>query len=492
MYLQNLYPKPSCMEAGEGVFTFGAKLLMETDADLTPEEIGRLKILFSQFTYTASCLQVRTTEHRTQGPVRAVLAVGRTASPEAVETRLSENRYELQVLPREIRIGAENGKALMEAFSTLVQLVEPECLEEGKEDFRVQAVRITDRTSMGFRAIHLCVFPETTPVHLKKAIRLAGFLKFTHVILEFWGMFPWRCLPELSWKRMAYSRKEVRELISEIRSWGMEVIPMINHLGHATQSRASRGRHVVLDQAPRYAKLFEPDGWTWCVTNPDTLKLLKEMREEMIELCGPGSYFHLGFDEAYSFATCPSCRKKASGEAELLADYINTLAADLDSQGRRSIIWHDELLASRDWPEKTVANGDHYHHTASAIDRIDRRVILADWQYDLISGGMPTSEYFMKKGFDVLLCPWDNLENVNNLCNASRQLQAMGMIFTTWDTLPDCIRKMQAVAKMMWEEECPAQAPQVPVTEAGSIFRKLMTGTDSYEQAGWNRTEVEI
>ena len=30
----------------------------------------------------------------------------------------------------------------------------------------------------------------------------------------------------------------------------MEVIPMINHLGHASASRACYGRHVVLDQNP--------------------------------------------------------------------------------------------------------------------------------------------------------------------------------------------------------------------------------------------------
>ena len=39
-----------------------------------------------------------------------------------------------------------------------------------------------------------------------------------------------------------------------------EVIPMLNHLGHAAQSRACFGKHVVLDQNRKRALLYEPDG----------------------------------------------------------------------------------------------------------------------------------------------------------------------------------------------------------------------------------------
>ena len=96
---------------------------------------------------------------------------------------------------------------------------------------------------------------------------------------------------------------------------------MINHLGHAAQSRVSMGRHTVLNQNPRMQLLFEPDGWTWCTTSSTARKLLSDVRSELMELCGDGEYFHLGFDEAYSFATCPNCRKHEP--YKLLAEYIN-------------------------------------------------------------------------------------------------------------------------------------------------------------------------
>ena len=88
----------------------------------------------------------------------------------------------------------------------------------------------------------------------------------------------------------------------------MEPVPMINHFGHAPQSRSCMGRHTILNAEPRLSLLFEPDGWTWCLSNPDTYRLLADMRAELCGLFGDGKYFHLGFDEAYSFATCPKCR----------------------------------------------------------------------------------------------------------------------------------------------------------------------------------------
>ena len=69
-------------------------------------------------------------------------------------------------------------------------------------------------------------------------------------------------------------KKQIAPLIDEGKAMGMEFIPMFNHLGHASQSRSISGKHTVLDQNPKLETLFEPDGWTWCLSNPDTLKLL--------------------------------------------------------------------------------------------------------------------------------------------------------------------------------------------------------------------------
>lgn len=489
MYLQHLYPVPEKMQTGEGCFAFGAELVMETDACLDRAVQERLETLFYQFTCTASMLKL-SAKGAVQEEVHAVIHTG-TGNLEQAKDLGSGGGYRLKVQPDVIAIAAKDSKALIDAVTTLVQLIEPEDLSEGHEKLVVRSVEIQDKGAMAFRSIHLCVFPETKPLDLIKAIRLAGFLKFTHVILEFWGTYPYRTLPELAWKGRAYSLDTIRELVAEIRSFGMEPVPMFNHLGHAAQCRAGRGRHVVLDQAPRYAMLFEPDGWTWCTSNPDTYQLLGNLRSELMEMFGQGSYFHLGFDEADSFATCPKCMRAPEEEGRFLAEFINRLAADLKKDGRRSIIWHDEFLASKDWPEKTIANGDRLHKTADGIAYLDKDVIIADWQYyDGFPGGEPTAEYFMEKGFDVLLCPWNQAENVKRLCNTTKCLGAMGVIMTTWQALPSYLRIMPDAAVMMWDALIREEPSRLPMTESAALLRKLMTGTKSYEDVGWIQPEV--
>ncbi len=490
MYLQHLYPVPENIQIKEGCFVFGSELVMETDACLELAEQERIQTLFYQFTCTGATLKLLP-QGSVSNEVRAVLHVGMEGALEQAKNLDSGGGYQLRVQPGGIGIAAKDSKALIEAFTTLVQLIVPENLSEGQEKFWIDCVEIQDKAAMAFRCIHLCVFPETKPLDLQKAIRLAGFLKFTHVILEFWGTFPYKALPELAWKGKAYSLDTIGELVTEIRSFGMEPVPMLNHLGHGAQCRISRGRHVVLDQAPRYATLFEPDGWTWCISNPDTHKLLGELRSELLDTFGPGGYFHLGFDEAYSFATCPKCVRHAKEEGRFLAEYINGLAAELKKDHRRSIIWHDEFLASKDWPEKIVASGGRTHQTADGIGYLDRDIIIADWQYyDGFPEGEPTAEYFMKKGFDVLLCPWIGLENVKDLCNTTKRLGAMGVIMTTWQALPSSLPMIPDMAMMMWDSVIRKEVSKLPNTETGALLRKLITGTRSFEDVGWIQPEV--
>ena len=63
------------------------------------------------------------------------------------------------------------------------------------------------------------------------------------------------CLAELAWP-FAHTKEEIRPLIEEARALGMEVIPMFNHLGHASANREMYGKHVVLDQNPKLEYLF--------------------------------------------------------------------------------------------------------------------------------------------------------------------------------------------------------------------------------------------
>jgi len=397
------------------------------------------------------------------------------------------DRYALQVDESGVCVSAVDSPALLDGLKTLVQLICPIVLDEGREAFYIPVTVIHDAPAIAFRAIHFCVFPDSRLSTIEKAIHLAGFLKMTHVILEFWGTFRYECLSELAWRDRSFPKEELRPLVALARSYGMEIIPMANHFGHATQSRSCYGRHTVLNRNPRLSLLFEPDGWTWCLSNPDTYKLLADIRAEQMEFCGPGRYFHLGFDEAYSFASCDRCRRRVPHE--LLAEYLNRLTEDICAAGRRPIIWHDQLIRRSDFGEGSIVANAETENTAAALDALDRRVIIADWQYGYRNGFNPTTALFMEKGFDTVVCPWDDPENIRSLSESAKTLGAYGVILTTWHHLPNFLRDAGTWANSVWMKDL--YIPHAPITESACMLRRLYDVKGDFDSAGWNINEVE-
>ena len=371
MYLRHLYPAPKEYRENESVrFVFGVPVSMFVPADLPKAWTEQMKYLWNRFTCTAGELTI------CHCAASNALTIG-TIEPFPCR---AGDAYALRADQNGVSITAPTHEGLCDGFKTLLQLICPDDLTPGRESFYISSAEVHDASAIGFRAIHLCVFPETKLYTLEKSVRLAGLLKFTHVVLEFWGMLRYDSLPALAWKDLAFTKEQIRPLVRLANSLGMEVIPMTNHLGHASQSRGGMGRHVVLNQNPRLSRLFEPDGWTWCASSPETRRVLSDIRAELCELCGDGSYFHLGMDEAYSYATCDRCRRRVPHE--LLAEYLNELTEDLCSKGRRPIIWHDQFLRRSDFTDGKAsavpaANGDA-RRTDLALPLLDRRIIMAD------------------------------------------------------------------------------------------------------------------
>ena len=481
MYLTQVYPRPvSFVEKECSPYPFGASAILKLTSPIKPEAAEGIRFLWNRFSFTASELTIEQADCPQKGWT-AVLGAPDFDEPKTDYYAISSNESGAIV-------SAVSEEALVNGLKTLVQLITPVSLGVGEEKLTLCPVEIADKPSMQFRSIHLCLFPESDVSTIEKAIELGGLLKLTHVVLEFWGIYPFETMKELGWAGHCWKKEQVRALVDLCHLYNMEVIPMFNMLGHASQSRGGMGRHSVLNQNPRLQLYFEPDGWTWCVSNPDTQKLMADLIEELCELCGSGSYFHIGCDEADSFATCPICKRQAHGE--LLAEHIRRLTDRLGALGRRPIMWHDQLIRRRDFASATdcsvVANGDD---TYRALDLIDRRVIIADWQYGYVNEKNPTTPYFMEKGFDTILCPWDNLNNILSLSESARRLNAYGVMLTTWHHLPAFTRRLYEAANMLWCD-CSSGYPKTGHNDAAAILRKVHA-SPRFEESGWNKIEVE-
>ncbi|MBR4257420.1 MAG: family 20 glycosylhydrolase, partial [Kiritimatiellae bacterium] len=255
-------------------------------------------------------------------------------------------------------------------------------------------------------------------------------------------------------------------------------IPQIPAYGHAAAARDCTQKHSVLDLHPEYEPLYEPGGWNWCLTNPETQRVLRDLIVEMLEDFGHPPYIHLGCDEAQP-PTCPECRKRPYGE--LVCEHIANLAAFTKEHGARAMIWHDMLL-DRDDPrwDGFVKFGSKL--TATLADTLPKDVIVCDWQYSYkdmkeARKDWPTIAHFREKGFDVVGCPWMNFNAMKPMADFLAKVGGFGMIETTWHHLrgKDWVNMYRRASSAAWGTPARGATPHCD-TEFATLLR--MVGHD--------------
>ena len=354
----------------------------------------------------------------------------------------SNDGYEIEINNKQIIITSKDLKGVLNSFRTLRQLGE---VERGVRKYAYTffpKCKIKDSPFFSFRGVHLCWFPETNIVLLEKAIRMAAYYKFNYIILEFWGIFPFIPHPEVSYKGII-SREKIRKIFNIGKKLGLKFIPCFNFLGHASGARSVYGKHSTLDIHPELQSLFEPNGWSWCLTNPETKKLQIDIIEELIGLFDNPDFFHIGFDEAYDIGTCETCRK--SNVKDLVLDRILCFYNFLKKRNIKTMIWHDMLLNFEDKRWKGfVACGRKEHKIWEVLDHLPKDIIIVDWEYSYKNRDKdegkevwPTLKFFNQKDFDVIAASWRNARDIISYGKAAKQEKVFGILATTWHRLSE-------------------------------------------------------
>lgn len=403
---------------------------------------------------------------------------------------LDGESYRVSITESGVSLAACSEKSLICGFMTLIDRLLMERVN-GESRLFLDACTYGETAFIARRMAHFCVFPETELWEIRRFVRLCAFLRYTHLVVEFWGTFRYECLDALSWER-AFSADDLREIFAEAQDLGLELVPMFNHYGHASSGRVMHGKHVVLDRSPQYAYLFDETGWAWNIGLPETIDLQKKMRQELTELCGAGSFFHIGCDEIYGF-------DYSERAMEEICTHINAVAQSLAESGRKPILWADMFLP------RTLKNQTGNTYTAACpsenassfmLSKLDKNVLLADWQYDACRFPVETSLYLKEKGFSVLLCPWDRGMNRTNACLETAKIHGLdGILHTTWHTLSS---GMPYVAKTARGCFLPAGAkdvrdenPALHFNKTAEILRKVYPCGGDYRKSGWSKKEIE-
>lgn len=394
----------------------------------------------------------------------------------------ADAEYAIAADERGLAVVAKDYPSLMRGYSALLLKI-----ENIDKVGTLGIAPLTERSAYQLknRMVHFCIFPETDLVMLRRYLRLSAVAGYTHAVLEFWGTLQLDCLPSLAWREYSFTKDTVRDLLREMREFGIEPVPMFNQLGHASACRVRSGKHVVLDQDPSKYALFTEDGWSWNTFNPAARKLLTAVRAELYELFGKGEYFHAGLDESYSY--------NPPHMFETLSEYLGELTHAIAAEGRRPMIWMDMLL-----PAEAYGGDMHAIECSNKTPEACRRVldalhpstVLVDWQYDIKKAPVPTSLYLKDSGFDIMGAPWLNVENGKAHLKTAVDNDLFGVMLTTWHTLPRDGQSIFRFAELFGAVQSPYSPICTRNTASATLLRKLTFESLTYEQAGWMTRQI--
>ncbi len=281
----------------------------------------------------------------------------------SIDSSLSENEYILTVTQNGIAISAGDKKGEFYALQTLKQLINAGSCP---------CVKIEDSPAFSHRAFMLdCARHMTSIENIKKLIDAAALVKMNRMHWHLTDDQGWRIvidshpeLIEIGSRRESsdfgqhhfneeysgfFTKDEIREIVDYAAENYIEVIPEFDSPGHTLSVLAA---HPELSCKGEPLKVGTKQGIfddILCAGNDESLKLVLDVIEEMVELF-PCKYFHIGGDEAPKkrWEECPKCQARIKehglkNEEELQGWFVNQVVDFLREKGKTAIVWNESL-----------------------------------------------------------------------------------------------------------------------------------------------------
>ncbi|MCX6985977.1 MAG: family 20 glycosylhydrolase, partial [Lentisphaerae bacterium] len=221
-------------------------------------------------------------------------------------------------------------------------------------------MEVIDWPDLSFRGTHITLGSGHMPTFekLKEILEFLSRLKQNVLVLEYDDRFPFErhpVIPHLG----ALTKIQIAELVKLAKTLHIQIIPLLDSLGHA-QAYLRHPEYKHLAELPR-------SDAEMCPSNPETLKFVKELWAEVLELHKDAEYAHISGDEVFRLGDfCPQCKKMAQAGklSELYCDYYRNLSQWIIDRGIRPLMWSDMVTLH---PEK--------------ISSLPKQIIFNDWNY---------------------------------------------------------------------------------------------------------------
>jgi len=143
------------------------------------------------------------------------------------------------------------------------------------------------------------------------------------------------------------TRDDARAIAAAARESGIELIPLVNLLGHQSWAKKTFG---LLTSHPEFDETqgLYPDNKdiycrSYCPLHPQLHAVVFDIIDEVLDAFEAKS-FHAGMDEVFLIGedSCPRCKGKNKGE--LFAGEVKAVHDHMAARGGRLWIWSDRLI----------------------------------------------------------------------------------------------------------------------------------------------------
>jgi len=269
-----------------------------------------------------------------------------------------------------------------------------------------------------------------TPERLLSLLDVFKGLGFNSVLVEWEDTFPWT-VDERFRSSTAYSPECITEFCRKAKTLDLEVIPLIQCLGHMENTLSVPGYEHLREIADNESGL-DPMA-------PGARELIQSMVDDVMKLMPEVKYFHLGGDEARTLGQGEESGPYAKqyGKAKLYMRHVEPLLDDLMKKGIQPMLWHDMMI---DW-------------SGEELSALSKKCDLVVWAYggDPASNGKHCNEEMIQKfkkhgcqlwgagaykgaeGYDADLPDLAlHVENTLGWVNLSKKIELEGLIATAW------------------------------------------------------------
>lgn len=340
-----------------------------------------------------------------------------------LDKKIGKECYRVDISQEGATLMGGSRASLLWAVETFVQLV---------KDGNLYACSIEDKPYRPFRGVHILLPAREQIPFYKRLIRsMLVSLRYNILYLNIAGGMRFQSHPEITeaWIKVnerankgelpklpfgtcgggsVLEQEEVRDLVEYAREYGIETIPEIQSLSHVQYITIAHPDIAEVDESVVNVKMDTRDTdqpatvlykHSYCPSNPKSYEIIFDLIDEIVEVCRPKEYVHMGHDELYQMNLCPLCKDKEP--AALLAKHIIAVHDKLKSKGLKMMMWADMLqpgsiLYYSKGPEvihmlpKDIVMLDFVWYYRFEMDLEDR---LLEASYKVMMGNLYASHY---------------------------------------------------------------------------------------------------